>query len=61
MSVTLDGFMEGPKRELSDTAEFVDPDFDRYASEMLELVALDGNLHADNQKRVEEQRKVYGG
>jgi phenylpyruvate tautomerase PptA (4-oxalocrotonate tautomerase family) len=27
----------------------------------LELVALDGNLHSDNQQRVEEQNKVYGG
>jgi phenylpyruvate tautomerase PptA (4-oxalocrotonate tautomerase family) len=27
----------------------------------LELVALDGNLHSDNQQRVEEQKKVYGG
>lgn len=26
----------------------------------LELVAVDGNLHADNQERVEEQQKVYG-
>jgi phenylpyruvate tautomerase PptA (4-oxalocrotonate tautomerase family) len=26
----------------------------------LELVALDGNLHSDNQQRVEEQNKVYG-
>lgn len=35
MNVTLDGFMEGPNRELTYTAEFHDPDFDRYASEML--------------------------
>lgn len=27
----------------------------------LDLVALDGNLHSDNQQRVEEQNKVYGG
>jgi phenylpyruvate tautomerase PptA (4-oxalocrotonate tautomerase family) len=27
----------------------------------LELVALDGNLHSDNQQRVEEQNKAYGG
>jgi phenylpyruvate tautomerase PptA (4-oxalocrotonate tautomerase family) len=26
----------------------------------LELVALNGNLHADNRERVEEQGKVYG-
>jgi hypothetical protein len=26
----------------------------------LDLVALDGHLHADNHQRVEEQRKVYG-
>ena len=42
MSVTLDGFMEGPNRELDHTAEFVDPDFDRYASEMLQ--SIDGIL-----------------
>jgi dihydrofolate reductase len=35
ISVTLDGLMEGPNRELDDTAQFVDKDFDRYASEML--------------------------
>lgn len=38
MSVTLDGFMEGPNRELSDTAEVVDEDFDRYATEMLQSI-----------------------
>jgi dihydrofolate reductase len=42
MSVTLDGFMEGPNRELTHTAEFADPDFDRYASEMLQ--SIDGML-----------------
>ncbi len=42
MSVTLDGFMEGPNRELHHTAEFTDPDFDRYASEMLQ--SIDGIL-----------------
>lgn len=26
----------------------------------LELVAVDGNMHADNRMRVEEQQKVYG-
>lgn len=35
INVTLDGFMEGPNRELDDTAQFVDEDFDRYAGEML--------------------------
>jgi dihydrofolate reductase len=35
---TLDGFMEGPDRELDLTAGFADPDFDRYASEMLQLL-----------------------
>jgi dihydrofolate reductase len=38
MNVTLDGFMEGPNRELTHTAEFHDPDFDRYASEMLNSI-----------------------
>ena len=38
LSVTLDGFMEGPNRELKDTAEVVDEDFDRYASEMLKSI-----------------------
>lgn len=32
ISVTLDGLMEGPNRELDDTAQFVDRDFDRYAT-----------------------------
>ena len=35
ISATLDGFMEGPDRELDDTAQVADKDFDRYASEML--------------------------
>jgi hypothetical protein len=38
MNVTLDGFMEGPDRDLSDTAEFADPDFDSYATEMLNSI-----------------------
>ncbi len=38
ISTTLDGFMEGPGRELTDTAEVSDPDFDRYASEMLQSI-----------------------
>jgi dihydrofolate reductase len=42
MNVTLDGFMEGPKRELDYTAGFVDQDFDRYASAMLQ--SIDGML-----------------
>jgi dihydrofolate reductase len=35
---TLDGFMEGPNRELTDTAEIPDKDFDSYASEMLRSI-----------------------
>src|SRR5918999_5067177 len=42
MSVTLDGFMEGPNHELDDTAGFKDEDFDRYATEMLK--SIDGIL-----------------
>lgn len=38
ISVTLDGFMEGPNRELTDTAEVADADFDRYASDMLQSI-----------------------
>jgi dihydrofolate reductase len=38
LSVALDGFMEGPNRELKDTTEVVDKDFDRYASEMLKSI-----------------------
>jgi dihydrofolate reductase len=38
MNVTLDGFMEGPNRELDDTAQVVDQDFDRYASDMLKSI-----------------------
>ena len=38
MNVTLDGFIEGPNREFHDTAEFADPDFDQYASEMLRSI-----------------------
>ena len=38
MNVTLDGFMEGPNRELNDTAEFADQDFERYASDMLKSI-----------------------
>jgi len=38
ISTTLDGFMEGPDRELTDTAEISDPDFDRYASDMLQSI-----------------------
>lgn len=38
MSVTLDGFMEGSNRELDYTAEIVDEDFDRYATEMLKSI-----------------------
>lgn len=42
MNVTLDGFMEGPNRELDYTAGLSDPDFDKYASEM--LTSIDGIL-----------------
>jgi dihydrofolate reductase len=38
MNVTLDGFMEGPNRELDFTAGFEDQDFDRYASDMLKSI-----------------------
>lgn len=38
ISATLDGFMEGPDRELDQTAGFHDPDFERYASEMLQSI-----------------------
>jgi dihydrofolate reductase len=42
MSVTLDGFMEGPNHELDDTAGIKDEDFDRDATEMLK--SIDGML-----------------
>ena len=38
MNVTLDGFMEGPNRELNDTAQVVDEDFERYCTEMLKSI-----------------------
>jgi dihydrofolate reductase len=38
VSVTLDGFMEGPNRELDHTAGVEDADFDRYATEMLNSI-----------------------
>src|SRR5687768_3573347 len=38
ISTTLDGFMEGPQRELARTAEVVDGDFERYCSEMLQSI-----------------------
>ena len=38
ISTTLDGFMAGPGRELKETAEIADPDFDRYASDMLQSI-----------------------
>jgi dihydrofolate reductase len=38
MSVTLDGSMEGPNQELDHTAGVEDPDFDRYATEMLNSI-----------------------
>lgn len=37
------------------------PDFMTFIHEhSLDLVAHEGNVHADNQQRVEDQRKVYG-
>jgi dihydrofolate reductase len=42
LQVSVDGFMEGPNRELDDTAQFEDEDFDRYATEMLQ--SIDGIL-----------------
>ena len=38
MNVTLDGFMEGPNRELNDTTQVVDEDFDCYCAEMLKSI-----------------------
>ena len=38
MNVTLDGFMEGPNRELDDTTQVVDEDFDPYCTEMLKSI-----------------------
>jgi dihydrofolate reductase len=38
MSVTLDGFMEGPNRELDHTAGVEDAEFGRYATEMLNSI-----------------------
>lgn len=38
ISVTFDGFMEGPNGELDYTAQFTDEDFDRYASDMLQSI-----------------------
>jgi dihydrofolate reductase len=38
MNVTLDGFMEGPHRELDQTAHVVDEDFDRYAIDRLKSI-----------------------
>jgi dihydrofolate reductase len=42
INVTLDGFMEGPNRELDHTAGVVDEDFEHYATEMLK--SIDGIL-----------------
>jgi dihydrofolate reductase len=39
MNVTLDGFMEGPNRQLDDTAGYADADFERYASSMLNSIS----------------------
>ena len=38
INATLDGFMEGPNRDLTHTAGVVDQDFDRYATEMLKSI-----------------------
>lgn len=38
ISTTLDGYMEGPGGELADTARYADPEFDRYASQMLQAI-----------------------
>jgi dihydrofolate reductase len=38
MNVTLDGFMEGPNRELNFTAQYEDQDFEGYSSEMLKSI-----------------------
>jgi dihydrofolate reductase len=38
INMTLDGFMEGRGHELDDTAQFADPEFDRYASAMLQSI-----------------------
>jgi dihydrofolate reductase len=38
ISTSLDGFMEGPNRELDYTAQVVDKDFERYASDMLKSI-----------------------
>ncbi|MGH6609359.1 MAG: dihydrofolate reductase family protein [Burkholderiaceae bacterium] len=38
ISATLDGYMEGRNRDLSDTAGMEDKDFDRYASDMLQSI-----------------------
>jgi dihydrofolate reductase len=38
INATLDGFMEGPNRELDFTAQFEDQDFERYCTEMLKSI-----------------------
>lgn len=38
VSVTLDGFMEGPGHDLTRTAQVVDEDFERYCSGMLQSI-----------------------
>lgn len=38
ISESLDGFMEGPNRELDYTAQVVDKDFERYGSDMLNSI-----------------------
>ena len=39
ISTTVDGFMSGPDGELERTAGFTEPDFERYASEMLRSIS----------------------
>lgn len=39
ISSTVDGFMSGPDGELDRTAEFTEPDFDHYASQMLRSIS----------------------
>jgi hypothetical protein len=40
MNVTLDGFMEGPNRELNDPAQVMDEDFDRQDRVALQVLKV---------------------
>ena len=53
ISATLDGFMEGPDRELDDTAQVADKDFDRYASEMLRSIGVPKIVFSKTLQKVE--------